>query len=95
MTSITASKMLDTQDHVDLWQPCTTDVVLELRTGKMERMAGLDIMSGINKKEREGGVFLSSLGLDADEHDPTFHGGIDKAVHGCWYYLVTLHKNAV
>ena len=87
--------MLDTQDHVDLWQPCTTDVVLELRTGKMERMAGLDIMSGINKKEREGGVFLSSLGLDADEHDPTFHGGIDKAVHGCRYYLVTLHKNVV
>jgi hypothetical protein len=95
MTSITASTMLDTQDHVDLWQPCTTDVVLELRTGKIERMAGLDIMSGINKKEREGGVFLSTLGLDADEHDPTFHGGVDKAVHGCWYYPITLHKNVV
>jgi MOSC domain-containing protein YiiM len=87
--------MLDTQHQVDLWQACATDVVLELRTGKMERMAGLDIMSGINKKEREGGVFLSSLGLDADEHDPTFHGGVDKAVHGCWYYPIPLHKNAV
>ena len=46
-------------------------------------MEGLEVESGIDKAIREGPVFLSFMGLDADEHDPTFHGGIDKAVHGC------------
>jgi MOSC domain-containing protein YiiM len=71
------------EDKVDLWAPCTSDVILELRTGKMKKMEGLEVDSGIDKTTREGPVFLSFMGLNADEHDPTFHGGIDKAVHGC------------
>lgn len=83
------------QDDVDLWQPCTSDVILELRTGNMQKMAGLEISSGIDKKKREGKVFLSFMGLDADEHDPTFHGGVDKAVHACLCPLLSLSTRKV
>ena len=74
---------LDQGADVDLWESCTTDVIAELRTGRMKRMTGLEVNSGIDKTIREGPVQLSFMGLDADEHDPTFHGGVDKAVHGC------------
>lgn len=46
-------------------------------------MGGLEAEPGIDKTIRKRPVFLSFIGLDADEHDPTFHGGVDKAVHGC------------
>lgn len=78
------------EEDVDLWAPCASDVILELRTGRMKKMAGLEVESGIDKTIREGPVRLSFMGLDADEHDPTFHGGVDKAVHGC--SLTTLLK---
>ena len=71
------------EEKVDLWASCTSDVILELRTGRMKKMEGLEVESGIDKTIRKGPVLLSIMGLDADEHDPTFHGGIDKAVHGC------------
>ncbi|KAM0287498.1 hypothetical protein ACHAQH_000452 [Verticillium albo-atrum] len=46
-------------------------------------MPGLQIESGIDKNACSGSVRVTRLGLDDDEHDLTFHGGIDKAVHGC------------
>lgn len=67
----------------DLWSPLTSDVVLEVRTSKMKKMPGLDIESGIDKLLCPGPVRVTRLGLEGDEHDPTFHGGVDKAVHGC------------
>ncbi|OLN85934.1 putative dioxygenase subunit beta YeaX [Colletotrichum chlorophyti] len=67
---------------VDLWSPFTVDTLLEVRTSTMKKMPGLEVESGIDKGLREGPVRVSHLGLEADEHDPTFHGGPDKAIHG-------------
>jgi MOSC domain-containing protein YiiM len=46
-------------------------------------MLNLSITTGIYKTPRPSTerVFCSSTGLDSDEHDLTFHGGVDKAVH--------------
>ncbi|KAI0861548.1 pyruvate kinase-like protein [Xylaria cubensis] len=67
---------------VDLYAPFEKDTILEIRTSKMKTMPGLTIQSGIDKQLRKGKVPVSFLGLDADEHDLTFHGGKDKAIHG-------------
>ena len=44
-------------------------------------MRDLSITTGIYKQPRPGRVFCSFTGLESDEHDLTFHGGVDKAVH--------------
>ncbi|KAJ0307094.1 hypothetical protein COL516b_004327 [Colletotrichum fioriniae] len=69
-------------EEVDLWSPFTSDTLLEVRTSVMKKMPGLEVTSGIDKDLRHGPIHVSYLGLDADEHDPTFHGGPDKAIHG-------------
>jgi MOSC domain-containing protein YiiM/ferredoxin-NADP reductase len=61
---------------VELPRPTT---VKEIRTGKL--VAFGPVKSGIDKSCRDGMLFVSSLGLPDDEHDLTFHGGIDKAIH--------------
>ncbi|KAL7622732.1 hypothetical protein AAE478_006410 [Parahypoxylon ruwenzoriense] len=73
---------------VDLFAPFERDIILEVRTSRMETMPGLKIETGINKKIRPGRIPVSFLGLDADEHDLVFHGGRDKAIHGycCSHY---------
>jgi MOSC domain-containing protein YiiM len=68
---------------VDLYAPFTSDTILEVRTGKMKPLPGLTVQSGIDKTLRHGPVRVTEMGLVDDEHDPTFHGGIDKAIHGC------------
>lgn len=68
---------------IDLWAPCTTDTILEVRSGKLKKYKGLNIESGIDKSLLFGPVHIGKLGIDGDEHDLTFHGGPDKAVHGC------------
>lgn len=71
-------------DHVvDLLAPFTSDTLLEVRQGKMKRMDGLTIESGIDKQICVGPVTVTSGGVVGDEHDYTFHGGRDKAIHGC------------
>lgn len=49
----------------------------------MKPMVSLAVQTGIYKEPRplNERVYCSSTGLDSDEHDLTFHGGIDKAVH--------------
>jgi MOSC domain-containing protein YiiM/ferredoxin-NADP reductase len=47
----------------------------------MKTMRNLSIETGIYKEARAARVFCSSTGLESDEHDLTFHGGVDKAVH--------------
>ncbi|RDW81955.1 hypothetical protein BP6252_03067 [Coleophoma cylindrospora] len=62
--------------------PFKTARVRELRTGKLKPYKGLSITSGILKDSRgDDAVFCSYNGLESDEHDLTFHGGVDKAVH--------------
>lgn len=70
-------------DNIDLWAPCTTDTILEVRSGKLKKYKGLNIESGIDKSLLSGPVHVGKLGIDGDEHDLTFHGGPDKAIHGC------------
>ncbi|CZR53318.1 related to phthalate 4,5-dioxygenase oxygenase reductase subunit [Phialocephala subalpina] len=65
----------------DLDAPWHEDTLLQLRTSKMKPMLNLDITTGIYKQPRTERVFCSSTGLESDEHDLTFHGGVDKAVH--------------
>ncbi|KAI1129145.1 pyruvate kinase-like protein [Nemania abortiva] len=67
---------------IDLFAPFEKDTILEVRTSKMKTMPGLTIQTGIDKQLRPGKIPVTFLGLDADEHDLTFHGGKDKAVHG-------------
>jgi MOSC domain-containing protein YiiM/ferredoxin-NADP reductase len=56
-------------------------ILVSLRTGKLAPFGHLSIQSGIMKSAREGRIRVSKLGLADDEHDLTFHGGIDKAIH--------------
>ncbi|KAK0728516.1 pyruvate kinase-like protein [Lasiosphaeria miniovina] len=69
---------------VDLDAPFTRDTLLEVRAGKMRPMPGLpNVLSGIDKTVcGSSPVHISRLGIDGDEHDLTFHGGPEKAIHG-------------
>ncbi|KAI1486564.1 pyruvate kinase-like protein [Biscogniauxia mediterranea] len=67
---------------IDLFAPFERDIILEVRTSKMKTMPGLSIQTGIDKNLRDGRIPVSMLGLEGDEHDLTFHGGRDKAIHG-------------
>jgi MOSC domain-containing protein YiiM/ferredoxin-NADP reductase/ferredoxin len=55
--------------------------LLAVNTGVMAPLGQLSIKSGIVKSPQRGCIRVSSLGLVGDEHDPTFHGGLDKALH--------------
>lgn len=61
--------------------PFSTCKITQLRTSKMQKMRNLSIETGIYKTPRAGRLWCSSTGLADDEHDLTFHGGVDKAVH--------------
>ncbi|KAK7737896.1 hypothetical protein SLS53_006274 [Cytospora paraplurivora] len=76
--------MAPDEEVIDLWAPFTSDTILEVRSGKMKKMKGLNIESGIDKSRHEGPVHIGKLGIENDEHDYIFHGGPDKAVHGSW-----------
>ncbi|KAL3422581.1 MOSC domain-containing protein [Phlyctema vagabunda] len=65
----------------DLNTPFEKATIRELRIGKLKPYKGLSITSGILKEPRDDAVFTNMTGLDGDEHDLTFHGGVDKAVH--------------
>ena len=73
----------DMDEAIDLRAPFEKDIILEVRSSKMKTMPGLTIQSGIDKTLRDGRVKVTRLGIDEDEHDLTFHGGVDKAIHGC------------
>lgn len=68
---------------LDFASPFQEDSLLEIRVSHMKKMPGLDVMSGIDKTICDMPMRISKLGLDGDEHDPTFHGGPDKAILGC------------
>lgn len=68
---------------VDLDAPFEEDILLEVRSSRMKTMPGLTILSGIDKTICNDAVPVGFLGIEGDEHDPVFHGGRDKAIHGC------------
>ncbi|KAK4164850.1 pyruvate kinase-like protein [Cladorrhinum sp. PSN259] len=72
----------DKREELDLYAPFTSDTIIQVRRGKMKNMPNLTIQSGIDKSVVEGPIYVDKLGLEGDEHDMTFHGGLDKAVHG-------------
>ena len=49
----------------------------------MKLMPGLTIESGIDKSLVNDRIWVTKTGLEGDEHDMTFHGGLNKAVHAC------------
>ncbi|PYI14933.1 vanillate O-demethylase oxidoreductase [Aspergillus violaceofuscus CBS 115571] len=51
----------------------------QIRTSKLRPFG--PVLSGIDKQPHRGQLYVSRVGLEDDEHDLTFHGGIDKAVH--------------
>ncbi|KAL8392274.1 hypothetical protein RB595_002463 [Gaeumannomyces hyphopodioides] len=57
------------------------DTVLEVRTGKMQSFEGINVQTGIFKTPHESAMHVGEMGIEGDEHDYTFHGGVDKAVH--------------
>lgn len=59
------------------------DTVLEVRTGKMQSFEGINVQTGIFKTPHDGAMQVGEIGIEGDEHDYTFHGGVDKAVHAC------------
>lgn len=63
--------------------PDLSDTILEVRLGKMKLMPGLKIQSGIDKQLVDGAVQVGPGGIEGDEHDYTFHGGPEKAIHAC------------
>jgi len=65
----------------DLDAPFEKCIMIQLRTSTMKTMRDLKIQTGIYKQPRTSPVFCSFTGLESDEHDLTFHGGVDKAVH--------------
>ncbi|KAI9172428.1 Carnitine monooxygenase reductase subunit [Paramyrothecium foliicola] len=67
---------------MDLRAPFSVDKLLEIRTSRMKKMPGLTIESGIDKTLCLEPTRVDKLGLHGDEHDPTFHGGPEKAIHG-------------
>ncbi|PNP42904.1 hypothetical protein TGAMA5MH_05650 [Trichoderma gamsii] len=66
----------------NLAAPFEADRLIEIRTSGMKQMPGLNVMSGIDKQLRTVSMKIDKLGLEGDEHDPTFHGGPDKAILG-------------
>lgn len=57
----------------------TPTTLLELRTSKLKKFG--TVLSGIDKKPIHIPLYVSPTGLTDDEHDLTFHGGTDKAIH--------------
>lgn len=53
--------------------------LLEVRVGKLRPFG--PVLSAIVKDARSDALFVSRLGFVDDEHDPTFHGGLEKAIH--------------
>lgn len=83
-TQSTSPKMSATQEPaIDLFAAFTSDRLLEIRRGKMKPLQGLTVLSGIDKTVCEDAVRIASGGIEGDEHDYTFHGGREKAIHGC------------
>ena len=54
-------------------------VLEQIRTSKLKPFG--PVLSGIDKQIRSEKLYVTSLGLSEDEHDLTFHGGVDKAIH--------------
>ena len=50
-----------------------------LRTSKLKRFG--TVLSGIDKQPILTPLYVSATGLTDGEHDLTFHGGTEKAIH--------------
>ncbi|KAI6377851.1 hypothetical protein MCOR25_002373 [Pyricularia grisea] len=73
--------VVDVETGFDLNLPVTEDEVLEVRSGKLRSFDGINVMTGIFKTTHDGSVTVTEMGIQGDEHDYTFHGGVDKAIH--------------
>ncbi|KIW64792.1 hypothetical protein PV04_09701 [Phialophora macrospora] len=60
--------------------PWQGEKLLEVRTGKIKPVFGINVKSAIFKNARSGPVAVNKLGCEGDEHAFEFHGGPDKAL---------------
>lgn len=58
-----------------------SEVIVEVRTGKVKPLYNLPVMSAIYKNPHKNPVKVTFLGLQGDEQAYEFHGGPDKAIH--------------
>jgi hypothetical protein len=58
-------------EAIDLYATVAVDTVLEVRSGKMKTMKGLNVQSGIDKTLCSGPVKVGPVGIIGDEHDYT------------------------
>ncbi len=63
--------IMATQQPIDLYDQVTRDTVLEVRSGRLKKLKGLNVESGIDKSICEGAVNVSTGGIVEDEHDYT------------------------
>jgi len=63
--------------------PQRMNTILQVRTGRLRPVFGLENPSGIFKTPHQAPVKVSFLGLEGDEHGYIGHGGVDKAL--MWY----------
>jgi MOSC domain-containing protein YiiM/ferredoxin-NADP reductase len=60
--------------------PWQGEKLLEVRTGKVKPVFGINVKSAIFKNVRSGPVAVNKLGCEGDEHAFEQHGGPDKAL---------------
>jgi hypothetical protein len=73
---------LEHSDNVPgLYISIVSDIIPEVRTGKIQPLNGLVVGSESNKAMCRGPVRANELGLEGDEHDPIFREETYKAIH--------------
>ncbi|KIX92414.1 uncharacterized protein Z520_11889 [Fonsecaea multimorphosa CBS 102226] len=63
-----------------LERPWTAEKLLEVRTGRVRPVFGIQVQSAIFKNVRPGPVAVDKLGCDGDQHAFELHGGPDMAL---------------
>ncbi len=66
-----------------LEQPWQGEKLLEVRSGKVKPVFGINLKSAIFKNVRSGAITVNKLGLEGDEHAFEEHGGVEKALLQC------------
>jgi MOSC domain-containing protein YiiM len=89
-TGSTETGVTGARAEINLRAPFARDTLLEVRSGKIKPLRGLNVLSGIDKTVLDGLVHIGLNGIDGDEHDYTFHGGPDKAILGCMFSCLYL-----
>ncbi|ETS83659.1 hypothetical protein PFICI_05535 [Pestalotiopsis fici W106-1] len=82
MGSLNFGQVADSRSESDNVAPLPpTDVLLCVRTGKIQPLANVKYMSAIDKQPHQGKIRVTATGLVGDEVQYEEHGGTEKALH--------------